>query len=88
MASAEWEEMWESCHLAIKGKLEEGEATPWALLATDNSGTTYLIELNNANPYYVLKLMVDTIIHLREWVQRHPQRQTTIPLDPEGGPKE
>ncbi len=87
MVSAEWEGMFAACMESIRTRLQDKEATPWALVATDSEGNYYLLELNSASPYFVQRLLVQTMIKLQEWIDRHPQF-IPIPLDPEGGPRE
>ena len=87
MASPEWEEMFAACVESIRTRLQDKEATPWAIVATDNEGNYYLLELNSASPHFVQRLLVQTMIKLQEWIDRHPQF-IPIPLDPEGGPRE
>ena len=87
MASAEWEEMFAASMESIRTRLQDTEATPWAIVATDSEGSYYLLELNSASPHFVQRLLVQTMIKLQEWIDRHPQH-VILPLDPEGGPKE
>lgn len=86
MASPEWEEMFSTCMETIRTRLQDTEATPWALVATDSEGNYYLLELNHASPHFVQRLLVQTMIKLQEWIDRHPQ--IVILPDPEGGPRE
>ena len=89
MASSDWEEMFQACVDSIRTRLQDTEATPWALIASDSEGNYYLLELNSASPYFVERLLVQTLIKLQEWVDRHPQAPLIVILpDPEGGPKE
>lgn len=87
MASPEWEEMFAASMESIRTRLQDTEATPWAMVATDSEGNYYLLELNGATPHFVQRLLVQTMIKLQEWIDRHPQF-VQIPVDPEGGPKE
>jgi len=87
VASPEWEEMFAACMDNIRVRLQDKEVTPWALVATDSEGSYYLLALNSASPYFVQRLLVQTVIKLQQWVDRHPQF-VQIPEDPEGGPKE
>ena len=88
MASAEWEEMFAACVEGIRTRIQEKEATPWAIVCTDSEGSYYLLELNSASPHFVQRLLVQTLVKLQEWVDRHPQIIHVVIPDPEGGPQE
>jgi len=87
VASPEWDQMFEASMESIRTRLEDKEAIPWALVATDSEGNYYLVELNSAGPHFVQRLLVQTTIKLQEWIDRHPQF-VQIPVDPQGGPQE